>query len=41
MVQYIRKNLRNRKGYMLKENIKNYDLDDLKEKLKSLRRKEI
>ena len=26
---------------MLKENIKNYDLEELKEKLESLRRKEI
>lgn len=26
---------------MLKENIKNYDLDELKEKIEALRRKEI
>lgn len=41
MIKYIRKFLKNRRKYMLKENIKNYDLDELKEKLESLRRKEI
>lgn len=41
MVQYIRKNLRNRRKCMLKENIKNYDLDELKEKMEELRGKEI
>ena len=41
MVQYIRKILRNRRKFMLKENIKNYDLDELKVKMEELRRKEI
>ena len=41
MVQYIRKILRNRRKFMIKENIKNYDLDELKVKMEELRRKEI
>ena len=41
MVQYIREILRNRRKFMLKENIKNYDLDELKVKLEELRGKEI
>lgn len=41
MVQYMRKNLKNRRNFMIKENIKNYDLDELKIKLEELRRKEV
>ena len=41
MVQYTRKILRNRRKYMLKENIKNYDLDEIKTKMEQLRRKKI
>ena len=41
MIQYIRIILNIRRKYMLKENIKNYDLDELKAKLEELRRKEV
>lgn len=41
MVQYIRKILKNRRKNMLKENIKNYDLDELKIKMEELRRKKV
>lgn len=41
MIQYTRENLRNRRKYMLKENIKNYDLDELKIKMEELRRKKV
>lgn len=41
MIQYIRKFLDNRRKIMIKENIKNYDLDELKIKLENLRRKDL
>lgn len=41
MIQYIRKFLNNRRKTMIKENIKNYDLDELKIKLENLRRKDL
>ena len=41
VVKYIREFLENRRKNMLKENIKNYDLEDLKIKLDELRRKKI
>lgn len=41
MIQYIRIILNIRRKFMFKENIKNYDLDELKAKLETLRRKEI
>lgn len=41
MIQYICIILNIRRKYMLKENIKNYDLDELKAKLEELRRKEV
>lgn len=40
MVKYIRE-IKNRRKFMVKDNIKNYDLDELKTKLEDLRRKEI
>lgn len=40
MVKYIRE-IKNRRNFMIKDNIKNYDLDELKTKLEDLRRKEI
>lgn len=40
MVKYIRE-IKNRRKFMIKDNIKNYDLDELKTKLEDLRRKEI
>ena len=40
MVKYIRE-IKNRRKFMIKDNIKNYDLDELKIKLEDLRRKEI
>ena len=41
MIKYIRQILKNRRESMLKENIKNYDLDELKIKMENLRREEI
>ena len=41
MIQYISQILINRRNFMLKENIKNYDLSELKQKLEDLRREEI
>ena len=41
MIQYIRIILNIRRKFMFKENIKNYDLDELKAKHEILRRKEI
>ena len=40
MIKYIRE-IKNRRNFMIKDNIKNYDLDELKIKLEDLRRKEI
>ena len=40
MIKYIRE-IKNRRNFMIKDNIKNYDLDELKTKLEDLRRKEI
>ena len=40
MVKYIRE-IKNRRKFMVKDNIKNYDLDELKIKLEDLRREEI
>ena len=40
MVKYIRE-IKNRRNFMIEDNIKNYDLDELKTKLEDLRRKEI
>ena len=40
MVKYIRE-IKNRRNFMIKDNIKNYDLDELKIKLEDLRREEI
>ena len=40
MIKYIRE-IKNRRNFMIKDNIKNYDLDELKIKLEDLRREEI